>query len=169
MKEKQEIKETKAWIKDFVLKHNLCPFAHKPVNENKVKYIFSEAPIGKALEEIFFSEIQFLTENPDVSNSFLVCPKLNHDFLSYIHFIYKLEDLLVQKFLENQFQLASFHPAYQFGGTTFEDVSNKTNRSPHALIHILRGDEMEQAIKNHGNTEEIPIHNIEKMEKLFSK
>ena len=158
-----EIEETIAWIKEFVIKNNLCPFAHKPVSENKVKYVLVHEKIGNELKNIFLEQVK----NPTISNSFLVCPNLNADFLSYIQLIYDLEECLIEKGLEESYQVASFHPLYQFAGTAPEDVTNKTNRSPHALIHILRGSEMEQAIKQHGNTDQIPFQNIEKMKKLF--
>jgi len=167
LKDSKEIKETVAWINDFVIKHNLCPFAHKPVSENKVRYVLVEEKIGTNLERFFLEEVNHLISNPSVSNSFLVCPKLNDDFMAYINMIYQLEDLLSDKELNEGFQIASFHPSYQFAGTTIDDVSNRTNRSPHALIHILRGDEMEAAIKQHGKTDQIPIQNIAKMNKLF--
>ena len=167
MKQEVEITETIAWIKEFVIKHNLCPFAHKPVSENRVKYLLVNKVIGSELRDIFLEEVRNLSTDATISNSFLVCPKLNKDFLTYINFIYELEELLIQEGFEGIFQLASFHPLYQFGGTVPEDVTNRTNRSPHALIHILRGDEMEKAIKHYGNTDQIPFQNIEKMRNLF--
>ena len=167
MAQEVEIKETIAWIKEFVIKHNLCPFANKPVSEKKVKYELVNESIGNELKNKFLEEVRYLISDPNISNSFLVCPKLNGDFLSYIHFIYELEECLVQEELEDAYQVASFHPLYQFAGTLPGDVTNRTNRSPHALIHILRGAEMEQAIKQHGNTDQIPFQNIEKMKKLF--
>ena len=169
MDQAQEIIETANWINDFVLKHNLCPFAHKPVNENTVKYVLTNEEIGPDLVEKFLLELDQLKAKPSVSTCFLVCPKLNKDFLTYINFIYELEDVLIEKEFEEDFQLASFHPDYQFAGTLAEDVTNMTNRSPHALIHILRADEMEEAIEQYGDTDQIPINNMEKMKKLFAE
>ena len=168
MKQKPEVVETIAWINNFVLKHNLCPFARKPINENKVRFEYLKTSEESTLENKFLEEVRLLISKPSISNSMLVCPELDSNFLAYMDLIYKLEDILVEEELEADFQVASFHPAYQFAGTTPEDVENLTNRAPHAIIHILRGDEMEEAIEQHGQTDQIPLQNIEKMKKLFS-
>ncbi len=168
MKQKPEVVETIAWINNFVLKHNLCPFARKPINENKVRFEYLKTSEESTLENKFLEEVRLLISKPSISNSMLVCPELDSNFLAYMDLIYKLEDILVEEELEADFQVASFHPAYQFAGTSPEAVENLTNRSPHAIIHILRGDEMEEAIEQHGQTDQIPLQNIEKMKKLFS-
>ena len=65
-----------------------------------------------------------------------------------------------------RFQIASFHPDYQFAGTEADDAENYTNRSPYPLLHILRESSLEKAIAAHGDTEQIPEDNIQLMNKL---
>ncbi len=64
------------------------------------------------------------------------------------------------------YQIASFHPDYQFGGTEPDDAENYTNRSPHPLLHLIREESLERAISNYPDSDQIPAHNIELMKSL---
>ena len=68
--------------------------------------------------------------------------------------------------LEGVFQVASFHPHYQFSGTHPDDAENYTNRSPYPLLHLLREASLERAIAEYENVGQIPARNIELMNKL---
>jgi len=68
--------------------------------------------------------------------------------------------------LEGVFQIASFHPDYQFAGSQATDVENYTNRSPHPMLHILREASVQAAIDAHPNTEQISQDNIQQMRTL---
>ena len=63
-------------------------------------------------------------------------------------------------------QIASFHPQYQFVGTTADDVTNFTNRSPYPMLHLLREASVEQAIAAVPEAGEIHQRNIEMMRRL---
>ena len=65
------------------------------------------------------------------------------------------------------FQLASFHPNYLFGDSPSDDVKHHTNRSPFPMIHILRVDEVKEAIEMHSDTDKIPDVNRETLLKFF--
>jgi hypothetical protein len=64
------------------------------------------------------------------------------------------------------FQVASFHPHYQFADTQPEDTENYTNRSPYPLLHLIREASLEKAIANFPNPELIPERNIELLNSL---
>lgn len=68
--------------------------------------------------------------------------------------------------LEGTYQIASFHPNYQFGGTQPEDAENYTNRAPYPVLHLLREDSLEQVIADYPNVDDIPQRNIELMNSL---
>ncbi len=44
------------------------------------------------------------------------------------------------------FQLASFHPHYQFAGTDSDDIGNCSNRAPYPTLHLLREDSIDRAV-----------------------
>ena len=64
------------------------------------------------------------------------------------------------------FQIASFHPHYQFAGTAAADVENYTNRSPYPMLHLLREASLERSIASCPDTEQIPLRNIALMKRL---
>ena len=43
-------------------------------------------------------------------------------------------------------QIASFHPNYEFAGTTKDDIENCTNRSPYPMLHLLREESIDRAV-----------------------
>ena len=61
---------------------------------------------------------------------------------------------------EGEFQIASFHPDYQFADTEFDDVENYTNRAPYPILHILREASLEKAIDSYPDVDNIPAKNI---------
>ncbi|MBT8113206.1 MAG: DUF1415 domain-containing protein, partial [Gammaproteobacteria bacterium] len=64
------------------------------------------------------------------------------------------------------YQIASFHPDYQFSDTNPEDVENYTNRSPFPMLHILREESLEKAIDNYPDVDQIPSRNIDLINSL---
>ncbi|MFY9179893.1 MAG: DUF1415 family protein, partial [Venatoribacter sp.] len=64
------------------------------------------------------------------------------------------------------YQIASFHPDYQFGGTEPDAAENYTNRSPYPTLHLLREDSLERAIADYPNVGDIPERNIALMNEL---
>ena len=58
-------------------------------------------------------------------------------------------------------QVASFHPRYRFEGEDPEGVSHFTNRAPYPLVHLLREDDVSEAISRHPDPEGIPGANID--------
>ena len=47
------INQTKQWIADFVLRHNLCPFAHQPFQHDRIGYVTTAHSTMNAVCEAF--------------------------------------------------------------------------------------------------------------------
>jgi len=92
----------------------------------------------------------------------LIVPNFLQDFSDYNQFLDWCDRLLEQKV--GVFQIASFHPEYQFADTEINDVENYTNRSPYPILHILREASVEEAIANYPNAEDIPAKNIKRLQ-----
>ena len=88
------------------------------------------------------------------------------DFLDYNDFLELAEERLCAEGGEGVFQLASFHPAYQFAETDPDDPGNLTNRAPYPLLHLLRKESVSEAVDAISDPEEIPNRNIAQMEAL---
>lgn len=113
-------------------------------------------------------ELKRLDQTPaaELETTIVAIPQLLADFLEYNDFLEKVDDLLEHFEWSGEYQVASFHPRYQFAGTRADDAENLTNRSPFPLLHILREDSVEAAIDGHPDPESIPLANIERMRAL---
>lgn len=162
------ISQTEEWLEKAVIGLNLCPFA-KPVHVKKqIRYTVSRAKTIEQLLEDLVAELQFL-QNADpekTETSLLIHPQILTDFLEFNDFLEIADEALVELDMVGEIQIASFHPQYQFEGTTPEDIENYTNRSPYPTLHLLREDSLEKAIESHPDTEEIFKQNIETLKKL---
>ncbi len=162
------ILHTKNWIRDFVIQLSLCPFAHIPFREDRIRYVVNFQSTPADLVEGFFQEGKFLLDHPpqEVETSLLIFPNALSDFHSYLDFAYALEAQLPLLGWEGIIQLAQFHPLYCFDGVEEVDVSNFTNRSPFPMIHLLREDSVSKAIDQYPETSNIPLRNIELLHEM---
>ena len=164
------IEQTVSWINEFVVGYNLCPFAKKVMIQKQYNCIANESTNEEALLLAFARELKIL-EDLDanvIDTAFFVTPNAFEAFEDYLIFVDMAEAILIDFNLEGVFQLATFHPKYQFAGTKTDDAENYTNRSPYPMIHILREESVETAVLHYPNVEEIPANNIKKMETLGS-
>ena len=155
--------QVREWIARVVIDLNLCPFARKPFEAGQVKVVVSAASDPEALLQDLHDQLAWLEATPpgDTETTLLVVPRMLADFLDYNDFL-DLADALLERFAwQGDFQIASFHPDYQFAGTRPEDAENYTNRAPWPLLHLLREDSLEKAVASHPDPEQIPERNIE--------
>lgn len=160
------------WIKNVVIGLNFCPFARKPYEAKTVRitchdHLLEHDDILKlVLEELIRLE-EASREN--LETTLIVLPKAFPDFNDFNDFLYVLNDVLFHEGLEGIFQIASFHPAYQFADTDTNDVGNYTNRSPYPILHLIREDSIEEALEKHPDPDNIPYQNIAKLNQLTEK
>ncbi len=156
---------------------NLCPFAKKELVKNRVRFALSSAGNIEQLLHDLQTELGLLEENPDIETTVLVHPHVLTDFLDYNQFLDLADSLIEALELAGVYQVASFHPDYQFAGTEPDAVENFSNRSPFPSLHILREDSLERVINEYPDTADIPERNIkllnalgmEKMKSLLRK
>lgn len=162
------IAHTRCWLENVVLKYNLCPFAYKPFKAGQVRYVVTDSARAEFLLEDLQQELDYLRSVPanEVETSLLIHPGVLEDFLEYNDFFDLVDMLLTEGGYEGEFQVASFHPDYQFEGTRPEDAENYTNRSPWPMLHLIREDSLEKAIAGYSDVAAIPEHNIRTMNTL---
>jgi len=158
----------KKWVEEFVIAYRLCPFAQVPYEAGQVRFCEIEETDTETILEVFWKEVEVIAsaERTEISNSILVIPALTSSFEEYLDVFDMACDLLSMQTKEDKFQLASFHPAYMFEGTDESDPTNYTNRSPVPLIHIIRTEEVADAIQSHPDIDSVPVLNKEKMREL---
>lgn len=166
MSSQHPIQATQNWIHHFVLAHNLCPFAHTPVRENRVRYAcFDGESINDALGA-FIDELLLLEQSQDIQTSFFILRQCASSFLTLLDFAESADVLIESAGLNGIYQTASFHPEYYFENSDISDPANATNRSPYPMLHIIRAADVYHARQTHPDVESIPIRNINHLRQL---
>ena len=169
MGETEVISATRKWVEDVVVGYNLCPFAKRELVRNRVRFVVSEAETEDELLQALHSELQRLEDEPEIETSLLIHPGVLQDFGPYNEFLDAADGLLAYLDMEGVYQIASFHPDYQFAGTEPDASENYTNRSPFPMLHLLREGSLEAAIDSYPDVDGIPQRNIELMNELGSE
>jgi hypothetical protein len=156
----QIIEQTKKWINDVVVGCNFCPFAANVVKQQTIHYQVETSSILNKCLASFLQEIARLDDETTIETSFLIFPNSFQQFDDYLNLVSDAEKLLKQKGYEGIYQLASFHPLYQFANSTENDAANYTNRSVYPMLHLLREESIDKALKHYINPEKIPDRNI---------
>jgi hypothetical protein len=150
MSDADPIAATRRWIQDFVIGLNLCPFARKPFDAGRIRFVTTDVEGEGDLLDVLESELKLLAASPreEIETTILIHPRALLDFRDYNDFLavtnHRLKDFGYDGFI----QIASFHPDYQFVGTTPDDVTNYTNRSPHPMLHLIREASITEVVGN---------------------
>lgn len=154
------------WLETFVIELNLCPFAKREFINNRVRFQLSKATTEQQLIDDLHHELVLLDDDASIETTLLIHPHVLEDFYDYNDFLDLADALLVQLDLEGVYQIASFHPDYQFADTEADDVENYTNRSPYPLLHLIREDSLTEAVAHYPTPEQIPERNIALLKQL---
>ena len=159
---------TRHWLEAAVIGLNLCPFAKAVYVKNQVRLVVSQARHADDLLEELDRELDLLvaTSADEIDTTLLIHPTLFEDFLDFNDFLEVADGVVDEHALEGVIQLASFHPQFQFDGTSAEDISNYTNRAPFAMLHLLREASVERAVAAFPEADAIFEQNIATLEKL---
>ena len=156
----QTIGQTKKWINDVIIGCNFCPFAAKVVKQQTIHYQVENSGTPKICLDTFLNEMIRLDGDATIETSFLIFPHSFEEFDDYLDLVALAEKLIFDKGYEGVYQVASFHPLYQFEGTKHDDAANYTNRSVFPMLHLLREESIERALENFKSPQSIPDNNI---------
>jgi len=122
------------WLEHVVIGYNLCPFAETPLLKSEIAVV---VVLGSNTSKILATCLQeCLRLQTTPGTSLVVCPDLcPHDFLGFLE-IYNVlvEGILPDHDLEDDLQIAPFHPKFVFGDN--EDKTRKT-RTRKTMTTIL--------------------------------
>lgn len=164
---KQQVEASvRQWVDTFVVGLNLCPFAKAELVRKRVHFAVSEATGEQALLEDMARECERLDLDEDIETTLLIIPGMLHHFPDYNQFLDLADGLLEQMGLDGVYQLATFHPGYQFAGTGPEDAENYTNRSPYPVLHLLREVSLDRVLGDDPDADRIPQRNIDLMNRM---
>lgn len=155
------IQHTASWVRDVIVAHNFCPFARREVEQQTIHYVVE--PSGDTAQQLsqLLQQCRRLDDDAAIATALLILPTGVDDFDDYLDLVDLAERLLELEGYSGVYQLATFHPDYQFAGSTVDDAANYTNRSPYPTLHILREDGLSLALASYTKPERIPERNIE--------
>lgn len=162
------IAATTRWLERAVIGLNLCPFARAPHVQGRLRMRVSHATDAEALLDDLRDELRALqaSDPAECETSLLIHPWVLQDFLDYNDFLDLADAAIVELGLDGQWQIASFHPHYQFADSAPNDIENFSNRSPWPLLHLLRESSIERAVESMADTGDIYRRNMETLRKL---
>ncbi len=162
------IDHTRRWIESVVIGLNLCPFARRVFQADRIRYIVADAQDEQGLLEAFADELGTLASTPisNVETTLLIHPHVLANFLDYNDFLDSAQRLVNDLGLEGTIQVAGFHPDYQFADTKPDAVENYTNRSPYPMLHLLREQSITAIANDPNELLEIPRRNIDTLRNL---
>lgn len=141
--------ETKNWIQDFVIKHDLCPFAHEPFEKDEL--YFQEFFLSPKVED--FENLK--------SNLFLIYPESKLNFEDFYEEVESFNQII------QDFHLIAFHPEFCFQGLKADDIANLVNKSPYPMVHIISQKDFDLAKVSIKQGESISLINEKKLKKIL--
>jgi len=162
------IAATRTWLEQAVIGLNLCPFAKLVHVNQRVRYWVSGAQSSAELLEDLVKELYALQDaDPDLcETTLLIHPGVLTEFIEYSYFLHEADAMVAMQGLAGEFQIASFHPDYQFSDAGPDDIENYTNRSPYPMLHLLRESSITRAVAAFPDAAEIYEKNIETLQRL---
>lgn len=162
------IAATQDWLEKAVIGLNLCPFAKAVHVKKQIRYVVSAATTAEELLEELLNELRLLqdTDAEKIDTTLLIHPHVFADFLDFNDFFDTIDIAVAEPEFNDEFQVATLHPHYQFAGTNLNDIENYTNRSPYPTLHLLREASVDKAVDAFPDADLIPERNIATMEKL---
>jgi uncharacterized protein len=160
------IASARRWVETVVVAHQLCPFANRELQNDRVRFVVTDSTTEDKLLLALTEELRLLISDPSIETTLLIHQRVLLDFYTYNDFLQVADGLLVDMELDGIIQIASFHPTYQFSGTKPDDAENYTNRSPDPMLHLIRESSVARAIAEYPGVEHIPKRNIARLSAL---
>ncbi len=161
MEESSIIEHTKNWLRDVVIGCNFCPFAGREFKRETIHYTVVQNSDREKILQTLALQLERLNDYPAIETTLIIIPENFEDFYSYLDLVSLSEMLIEREGYEGIYQVASFHPNYLFAGSSENDASNYTNRSPYPMLHLLREESISKALESYSHPEAIPERNIE--------
>ena len=159
---------TVQWLERAVIGLNLCPFAKSVHSKGQIHYAVTPASTTAELLDILKYEINGLQAHESIARdtTLLIAPSAFPDFLDFNDFLPECDRLLRRMKLDGIFQIASFHPQFQFAGTGPDDITNFTNRAPFPILHLLRENSIDRAVEAFPEPDAIFEKNMQTLQDL---
>jgi hypothetical protein len=164
----QAIEQTRHWLETAVIGLGFCPFAGPVYARGLVRFVVSAARSEAELESDFVDELIRLRSTPShvLETTILIHPWVLTNFTDFNEFLEVADHLLEVHGFIGEFQVASFHPNYQFAGGPPDDITHFTNRSPFPTLHLLRESSVTKAVATMSDPDSIVAENQATLRRL---
>ncbi|MFM7065536.1 MAG: DUF1415 domain-containing protein [Gammaproteobacteria bacterium] len=148
MSEDRALAATRHWLERAVIGLNLCPFARAVYLRRRVRLCASPAREPDEVLAVLAAELAHLASVPPetTETTLLVLTEGFPDFLDFHFFQQEVAALLRREALAGIFQVAPFHPRWEFAGSNAADVENCAGRAPFPTLHLLREASIDRAV-----------------------
>src|SRR5690606_39252016 len=165
---------TRGWVEEFVLTERLCPFAVHLRDSPMLRIVESAARRESELLDDLADELRRLSETPpsELETSILVHPHCLASFEAQLDFVEASGELLELLGLRGEIQIVAFHPDFRFAGAGPNEAGNFVNRSPFAMLHLLRESSVEAVMgdaRSVARAEELSELNARRLEAIGSE
>ena len=134
------VASTKKWIVDVVVGMSLCPWAAGAVAHGlRVERCAVADAVPAAVREL---AAVAAAERATVA----LALEGDCDFAAYLAIADAVDGAIDDLGYRGVVQLATFHPAYEFGDAEDGAAGHWTNRSPFPVLHLLREDDVARAL-----------------------
>ena len=137
------------WLEQAVIGLNLCPFAKSVYAKNQIHWVVTDASSHAELLDVLRSELLALQaiDAARRDTTLIIVPNGLGDFLVFNDLLRSADRLLRKLRLDGVFQIASFHPDFEFADAAAQDITHNTNRAPYPTLHLLRETSVARAVQ----------------------
>jgi hypothetical protein len=162
----EAVGQTRAWLRDFVVGRDMCPYASGPLRSGRVRIAVSEGADAEAALADLMREADRLNREPAsrVETTLLVLTKGFPRFDAFWEASLFAQVMLKACDLEGILQVVAFHPDFRFEGAAASDPGNAVNRSPFPMWHLLREASVAQVLASDPEAAGIPERNRARLE-----
>jgi hypothetical protein len=159
---------TVQWLERAVIGLNLCPFAKAVQVKDRIRLQASPANDADAVLAVLEAELHHLAATPaeTTDTTLLVLPAAFPDFLDFHFFQGEVAALVRRLEYGGVFQVAPFHPRWEFAGSGGDDVENCAGRAPYPVLHLLREASVDRAVAAFGDASRIYEANRKRLRAL---
>lgn len=155
------------WLDNVVIGLNLCPFAAKPRRQKQIHIDVFNGSENQLMSHLATALEALDQLGPEKRETTLIAlTNCLQSFDDYNQFLGDADWVLERGDWVGVYQIASFHPDYQFDGTRSQDPENLTNRSPYPILHLIREASLETVLEKYPDPEKIPETNIKRVQSL---
>ena len=149
------------WVDDFIVGHNICPFARRPLSQELVNLLVLESKQEEDLTQVLLQALKELVLSPrtELETTIIVIPNQLSDFDDFWSYCEWTHELLEKSGVVGLVQIVGFHPLFRFAESEITDPANFVNRAPYPLLHLLREESVEEAAEQYPDIASIPERN----------